>query len=89
MTITVELPDDVATHPDAAREVVEAFAIQGYRSGALTPHQARILLGFGTRYEFEGFLKQRGVMEHAYDVADFEQDVATMKRLREQGLLNG
>jgi predicted HTH domain antitoxin len=87
MTITVELPDDLATHPEAAREALETFAIEGYRSGALTPYQTRTLLGISTRYEFEEFLKDRGVLEHAYDVADLEQDIATMRQLREQGLL--
>ncbi len=29
MTITVELPDDVATHENPSREALEALAIQG------------------------------------------------------------
>jgi hypothetical protein len=36
MQITVQLPDDLAQHPNAAREALEAFAIEGYRSGVLS-----------------------------------------------------
>jgi hypothetical protein len=49
MQVTVQLPDDLAMRPDAARAALEAFAIEGYRSGALTAHQTRVLLGFETR----------------------------------------
>ncbi|MDQ2898897.1 MAG: hypothetical protein M3Y07_03745 [Acidobacteriota bacterium] len=40
MQITVELPDDIARHPDPGREALEALAIEGYRSEKLTHHQA-------------------------------------------------
>ena len=49
MQITVQLPDDFAQRPDPAREALEAFAIEGYRSGALSAYQTRMLLGFETR----------------------------------------
>jgi Uncharacterised protein family (UPF0175) len=61
MQIIVTLPDDLAQHPDPAREALEAFAIEGYRSGALSAYQTRQLLGFETRYEFDGFLKDRQI----------------------------
>jgi hypothetical protein len=51
MKITVELPDDVARHPDPGREALEALAMEGYRSEALSHHQAARLLGL-TRFEF-------------------------------------
>ncbi len=81
MQITVELPDDLAAHEQPAREALEALAIAGYRSGALSPYETRRLLGFGTRYELDGFLKQHGVLEWAYDVEDFEHDMAAVDRL--------
>ena len=40
MQITVELPDDIARHPDPGREALERLAIEGYRSGTLTHFQA-------------------------------------------------
>jgi len=75
MQIMVELPDDLAQHAQPAREALEAFAIAGYRSGALTPYQTRQLLGFETRYQFDSFLKERQIWDHAYSVEDFESDI--------------
>ena len=80
MQITVQLPDDLASHPNPAREALEAFVIEGYRSGVLSTSQARTLLGFGTRYELDGFLKSHNVWERAYGVEDFEKDVAGFKQ---------
>lgn len=75
MQITVELPDDLAQRPDAARAALEAFALEGYRSGALSARQTRSLLGFETRNEFDGFLKAHGVWERSYSVEDLEKDI--------------
>jgi hypothetical protein len=75
MLITVEIPDDLSQYADPAREALEAFAIAGYKSGALTPLQVRVMLGFDTRYDFDGFLKRHEVWEHAYGVDDLEQDL--------------
>ncbi len=84
MQITVELPDDIDRRPDPAREALEALAIQGYRSGALTSYQTRRLLGFETRYELDGFLKDHNVWEHAYSTEDFQRDCETLQRLEEK-----
>lgn len=80
MQITVQLPDDLAQHPNPAREALEAFAIEGYRSGALSAYQTRLLLGFETRYELDGFLKEHGVLDHAYGVDELESDAAGFER---------
>jgi Uncharacterised protein family (UPF0175) len=64
----------LAQHPNAAREVLEAFAIEGYRSGVLSAYQTRLLLGFETRYELDGFLKEHEVWDHAYSVEELEKD---------------
>jgi hypothetical protein len=76
MQITVELPDDIAQRPNPGREALEALAIAGYRSGAFTAHQTRLILGFETRYELDGFLKAHEVWDHAYSVEDLEKDAA-------------
>ncbi len=85
MEITVKLPDDLAQHPDPGREALEALVIEGYRSGALSHYQASQLLGI-SRLEFDGFLKQRNIYEHAYDLADLEQDRETLRQLHSKGL---
>jgi hypothetical protein len=85
MEITVALPEDIAQRPDPAREALEALAIEGYRSGVLTAFQVRRILGFGTRYELDGFLKAHNVWDHAYSLEDFEQDRQALDEVRKAG----
>ena len=80
MQITVQLPDDLAQHADPAREALEAFAIEGYRSGALSAYQTRLLLGIETRFELDDFLNKHEVWDHAYSVQDLESDAANFER---------
>ena len=86
MEITVKLPDDVAQHANPGREALEALVIEGYRSGTLSPYQARQLLGMH-RIEFEDFLKARNITEYAYGLEDLEQDEETQQQLKSKGLL--
>ena len=85
MEITVQIPDDIGAHDDPGREALEALIIAGYRTGALTHFQARRMLGI-TRFEFDGFLKDRGILEFAYDVEDLERDTDSLRKLRAKGL---
>lgn len=92
MQVTVEIPDDMASKlggpgQNAARATLEAVAIEGYRSGALTAFQTRRLLGFETRYELDGFLKAHNVWEQAYSMEDLEQDRRAMQLLEVEGRL--
>ncbi len=92
MLVTLEIPDDMAGKPasqgqDPARTALEAVAIEGYRSGALSAYQTRRLLGFETRYELDGFLKAHNVWEHAYGLEDLEQDRQTLRQLESEGRL--
>ena len=81
MEITVELPNDLAQHEDPSREALEALAIAGYRSGKLSHFETSRLLGFTSRFELDGFLKSRNILEHAYDVEDLEMDLETLRKL--------
>jgi predicted HTH domain antitoxin len=87
MEITVHLPDDLAQQPDPGRAALESLAIEGYKTGALSHFQASQLLGL-SRIEFEGFLKERGILDHAYDEEDLRHDIETMRKLQDKGLLN-
>jgi predicted HTH domain antitoxin len=92
MQVTVEIPDDMAPRlavpgQEPARTTLEAVAIEGYRSGALTASQTRRLLGFETRYELDGFLKSHNVWEHSYSIEDLEQDRRTLQQLDVEGRL--
>jgi hypothetical protein len=67
MQIHLDVPEYVAQQFAAepggiARIALEALAVEGVRSGKLTEHQARQMLGIRTRYEMDGFLKARGVL---------------------------
>lgn len=84
--IVVKLPDDLAQHPDPGREALEALVIQGYRAGSLSHYQASQLLGM-TRFQFDGFLKDRDISDHAYGVEDLAKDRETLDQLRDKGLL--
>ena len=87
MQTTVEFPDDIARHADPGREALERLAIEGYRSGALTHFQASQLLGL-SRFDFDDFLIERKIYDHAYSIEDLHQDLADLEKLRKQGLLD-
>jgi predicted HTH domain antitoxin len=87
MKIEVEIPDELARalneqKQDLPRAVIEALALEGYRSRRLSTAQVRRLLGFSTRIRVHEFLREHGVYLN-YSVADLEQDIATSRRLDE------
>jgi predicted HTH domain antitoxin len=87
MRITVQLPDDLAQHPNPGRDALESLVIEGYRAGTLSHYQASQILGL-SRFEFDGFLKERHIYDHAYDVEDLDQDRETLRLLQAKGLLS-
>ena len=85
MNLTVTLPDDLAQRlgadgGDLARRALEALALEGYLSGKLTRPELRRALGYGTRAELDGFLKEHGVDE-SMTVEEFEHQRRTLDRL--------
>jgi hypothetical protein len=86
MQITLEVPDEIVEGleaKDLPRALLESFALEGYRSGKLTEEQVRRLLGYGTRMQVHGFLKEHGVYL-SYGREDLEQDMQTLRQLREK-----
>ena len=88
MSVTIELPEEIEQQLETEwgnlpRRALEAVALEGYRSGALTLAQLRRMLGFETRMEADAFLKQHGVYLE-YTEADLERDRETHRRLRER-----
>jgi hypothetical protein len=64
MRVAIELPEDIAAGlqakwKDLSRHALEAIALEGYRSGALTESQVRRVLGFESRWEVNSFLRER------------------------------
>ena len=69
-----------ASGGDLARRALEALALEEFKSGHLTKPELRRMLGFGTRYRLDGFLKSHGVYED-YTMEDFERDRDDLKAL--------
>jgi hypothetical protein len=85
MTITLELPEDIAAHliargENLPRAALEAFGVEHYRAGKLSQAQLRRLLGFATRMQVDGFLKAHRV-ELEYSAEDLERDRETHREL--------
>jgi len=85
MNFTVEIPDDLAgrigTSRDAvSRSALEALALDEYKDGHLTEDEMRRLLGFGTRYQLDGFPKVHAVWVD-YTIEDFRREVESLKKL--------
>jgi hypothetical protein len=85
MQITLDIPDDLvgalpAPGGDPARAALEAIALEAYRQRRLSGYQLRVLLGIASRFELDGFLKERQVYD--YTLEDFEKDLAANRELR-------
>jgi hypothetical protein len=85
MELTVQIPDDLArsmsaSGGDLSRRALEALALEEFKSGHITKPELRRLLGFGTRYRLDGFLKSHDVYED-YTMEDFDRDRDALKQL--------
>lgn len=85
MDLTVQIPDDLARSMnvvggDFSRRVLEALALDEYKSGRLTKPELRHALGFATGYELDGFLKKHQVWIE-YDEQDLARERASLDRL--------
>jgi predicted HTH domain antitoxin len=83
MNVAIEIPDDIghalATQAGgASRAVLEAVAVEGYRSGAITTAQVQQMLGLRSRWETESFLR-RVEAYHDYTMEDLERDVTAIR----------
>ncbi|HEX8844515.1 MAG TPA: UPF0175 family protein [Pyrinomonadaceae bacterium] len=88
MSVTIELPKEIEQQLETEwgnlpRRALEAVALEGYRSGALTLAQLRRMLGFETRMEADAFLKEHGVYLD-YSLEDLERDRETHRQLFER-----
>jgi len=85
MRVTLEIPDDVASvlqaeGQDLPRAALEAIGMEAFRQHRITAHQLRGMLGFGTRYDLDGFLKRHELwLEHSTE--DLDGDLETAERL--------
>jgi predicted HTH domain antitoxin len=85
MEVLLQVPDDIAERlqarsEDLPRRALESLAAESYRAGILTSAEVQRLLGFETRLETDGFLKERGCYLD-YSEEDFQRDVEALRRL--------
>jgi predicted HTH domain antitoxin len=90
MKVTIDLPEDVSAAlkgrwDDVVRRSLEAIAVEGYRTGALSETQVRRLLQLESRFQVHALLKDHNVPLR-YTEADLEDD---LRAHRELGVLPG
>jgi len=85
MRVRLDLPEELsailgAQGADLSRAALEAITLEAYREHRLTTAQLRRLLGFDSRYELDGFLKEHEVwLEYSWQ--DLEHDREVHRRL--------
>ena len=85
MEVAFNIPDDLASRVNAGgqdlpRRALEAFALEEYKTGHVTTEDLRRMLGYTTRYQLDGFLKDHGVF-YDYTMDDFNREQETLSRL--------
>ncbi len=88
MNIAIDIPEDIARQltekwGSLSKRALEAIAIEGYRSRALSNAQVQRILGHTSRWETDAFLKKAEVYLD-YTEADLEQDLEVSRRLSGQ-----
>lgn len=83
MNAAIEIPDDIghvlsSQAGGVSRAVLEAVAVESYRSGAITTLQVQQMPGMDSRWQTESFLAGSGVC-HDYTMDDLERDIAAIR----------
>ena len=85
MSVTIPLPEEIESQlraewgGDFPRRALEALAVEGYRSGALSLGQVAELLGLSIN-QADGFLKSRG-LQPCYTPEEIGQDQRSLEGL--------
>jgi len=82
--VRLTLPENVAASiqngGDLSRRILEITALEGFKSGQLTASQLQQMLGFESRFEVDGFLKEHEVF-FDYSPEDLAHEEETSQRL--------
>ncbi|WP_072621450.1 UPF0175 family protein [Spirulina major] len=83
MQLAIELPEEIAQQlaqhwDNLPRRILEAIALEAYRSNTLTTAQVQALLQLPSRWAVEDFLQQHHALID-YTTDDLEADVATLE----------
>ena len=85
MQITVDIPESVAEQIIPAgmsppQAVLEALALEGYRTRRLSEYQVQQMLGLQSRFVVHAFLNDHQTCLN-YSVEDYEKDLETLRRV--------
>lgn len=85
MQLAVELPEDIgddlrAKWKDLPAAALQALALEGYRSGALTESQVGRMLGLESRIQVNRFLVDHGIY-YEHSPAEIEDEIDRSERL--------
>lgn len=83
MNVAIDIPDEIgqvlaAQAGGLSRAVLEAVALEAYRSGAINTAQVQQMLGLRSRWATESFLR-RAEAYHDYTMDDLERDIAAIR----------
>lgn len=83
MNVQVEIPNEVfnQTSEETSRKILEAVALEGYKSNQLSVAQIKRLLSFKTRLEVYDFLARNGVAWVDYSLEDVERERNLLREL--------
>jgi predicted HTH domain antitoxin len=83
VNVAIDIPDEIgqvlaARAGGLSRAVLEALAVEAYRSGTITTAQVQQMLWLRSRWETEAFLR-RAEAYHDYTLDDLERDIAAIR----------
>ena len=83
MNVQVKIPDEVFNpeNKETSRQILEAFALEAYKSNQLNIAQVKRILGFKTRLEVYDFLAGNNVAWVDYSLKDAERERNLLREL--------
>ncbi len=83
MNVRIKVPDEIfnRTSGDASRQILEAFALEGYKSKQLTAAQVGKILGFQSRAEVLDFLAENKIAWIDYSIEDAERERKLLRKI--------
>ncbi len=83
MNVQVKIPDEVynQANADTPRRILEAVALEGYKSKQLTAAQIKRILGLATRLEVYNFLAKNEVAWVDYSPEDAERERSLLRKI--------
>lgn len=77
----ITIPDEIlnSDSKETSRQILEAVALEGYKSGQISGAQIKKILGFKSRFEVLDFLAENEVAWVDYSVEDAERERALLQ----------